>query len=117
MANRFQIEAALDQVARTRAATADANHFLYLVKANQLFRAGHGETLAEGLAAIEAPTLLIHTPEDLIFFPEQVRETATLIGADGTSAQILELQGTRGHLDGVVGLGQVADELRAFLAE
>lgn len=117
MANRFQIEAALDQVARTRAATADANHFLYLVKANQLFRAGHGETLAEGLAAIEAPTLMIHSPEDLIFFPERVRETATLIGADGTSAQVLELQGTRGHLDGVVGLGQVEDELRAFLRE
>jgi homoserine O-acetyltransferase len=117
MANRFAIEDALDQVARDRAAIADANHFLYLVKANQLFRAGHGDTLAAGLAAIEAPTLLVHTPEDLIFFPEQVRETATLIGADGTSAQILELQGTRGHLDGVIGLGQVEAELRAFLAE
>jgi len=117
MANRFAIEAAIDQVARERAAIADANHFLYLVKANQLFRAGHGATLAAGLAAIEAPTLLIHTPEDLIFFPEQVRETATLIGADGTPAQLLELQGTRGHLDGVTGLGQVEEELRAFLAE
>jgi len=117
MANRFAIEAAIDQVARDRAAIADANHFLYLVKANQLFRAGHGATLAAGLAAIEAPTLLIHTPEDLIFFPEQVRETATLIGADGTPAQLLELQGTRGHLDGVTGLGQVEEELRAFLAE
>jgi len=117
MANRFAIEDAIDQVARERAAIADANHFLYLVKANQLFRAGHGATLAAGLAAIEAPTLLIHTPEDLIFFPEQVRETATLIGADGTPAQLLELQGTRGHLDGVTGLGQVEEELRAFLAE
>jgi homoserine O-acetyltransferase len=117
MAHRFQIEAALDEVARARAAKADANHFLYLVKANQLFRTGHGDSLAAGLAAIEAPTLLIHTPEDLIFFPEQVRETATLIGADGTSAQVLELQGTRGHIDGVIGLDQVADALRAFLAE
>lgn len=117
MSHRFAIEAALDQVARDRAAIADANHFLYLVKANQLFRAGAGDTLADGLAAIDAPTLMIHTPEDLIFFPEQVRETATLIGADGTTAQILELQGTRGHLDGVIGLGQVEEELRAFLAE
>ena len=117
MAHRFAIEEALDQVARDRAAVADANHFLYLVKANQLFRAGHGETLARGLAAIEAPTLMIHTPEDLIFAPELVRATATLIGADGTPAELLELQGRRGHLDGVLQIGQVADELRAFLAE
>jgi len=117
MAHRFQIEAALDQVALARAAQSDANHFLYLVKANQLFRTGHGGSLADGLAAIEAPTLLIHTPEDLIFVPEVVRATATLIGADGTSADILELQGTRGHLDGVIGLGQVEAELRTFLSD
>jgi len=117
MAHRFAIEDALDQVARDRAAVADANHFLYLAKANQLFRAGDGASLAEGLAAIEAPTLMIHTPEDLIFVPELVRATATLIRADGTPAEVLELQGRRGHLDGVLEIGQVEDELRAFLAE
>lgn len=113
----YRFEAVLDEVARARAAVSDANHFLYLVKANQLFIAGHGGSLAQGLAAIEAPTLLIHTEEDLIFPPEAVRETAVLIHADGTPARTVEIQGTRGHLDGVLGLGQVADDIRAFLDE
>lgn len=117
MAHRFEIEAALDRIARARAARADANHFLYLVKANQLFRAGHGDSLAAGLAAVDAPTLLIHSPEDRIFAPELVHETAALIRADGTEARVLELEGTRGHVDGVVNIDHVGAELRAFLSE
>src|SRR5262249_56699348 len=45
-----------------------ANHFLYLVKASQLFVAGGGN-LAEGLKKIEAPVLLITSDDDLIFPP------------------------------------------------
>ncbi len=117
MEHLFQFEAVLDQVAAARAAKSDANHFLYLAKANQLFLTGHGGSLAGGLAAIEAPTLLIYSDEDLIFVPEAVRETATLIRADGTPAMLVELQGERGHLDGVLSLGQVEERLRAFLEE
>ncbi|EKV27082.1 Homoserine O-acetyltransferase [Caenispirillum salinarum AK4] len=117
MEAQYQVEAVLDQVAAARAAKSDANHFLYLVKANQTFLTGHGGSLADGLAAIEAPALVIHAPEDLIFFPEKVRETATLIGADGTPVDIVELQGTRGHLDGVIGIAQAGEAIRAFLAE
>lgn len=113
--NSYKIESVLDQVSQARAATSDANHFLYLVKANQLFLAGHGDSLAEGLARIEAPALLIHTDEDLVFFPELVRQTADLIAADGTPVTVVELQGTRGHLDGVLSIAQAAPKIRAFL--
>ena len=112
---RFRFEAVLDQVARSRAAVSDANHFLYLVKANQLFQAGHTGSLAEGLAAIEARTLVLYSPDDLVFPPDKVRATATLIGADGTPLLTHGLAGRRGHLDGVIGLGQVETELRTFL--
>ena len=61
--------------------------------------------------------LIIHTDEDLIFFPEEVRETAALIRSDGTPVRILELQGNRGHLDGVIGIAQVGDQIRAFLGD
>ena len=60
---------------------------------------------------------MIHTDEDLIFFPEEVRETAAVIRSDGTPVKILELQGTRGHLDGVLGIAQVGDQIRALLGE
>jgi homoserine O-acetyltransferase len=111
----FRIEAVLDGAGAARAETSDANHFLYLAKANQLFYAGHGDTLFEGLFAIEAPVLIIHTDEDQIFPAEAVRETATLIGSDGTPVQVVEIQGTRGHLDGVLSIGQAGDAIRAFL--
>lgn len=114
---RYKVEAVLDQVAQARAATSDANHFLYLVKANQLFSAGQGGSLAEKLAKIDAPTLIIHQPEDLVFFPEGVRKTAHLIAADGTPVTVVELAGTRGHLDGVLNLAQAGDAIRAFLAK
>lgn len=111
----FKIEAALDAVGAARAQIADANHFLYLAKANQLFYTGHGDSLYEGLKAIEAPTLLIHTNEDLIFPGDAVRETATLIKSDGTPVEIFELQGTRGHLDGVLSIRQAGPTIAAFL--
>jgi len=114
-ANQYKIEAVLDGVGAARAKAADANHFLYLAKANQLFIAGHGQSIIEGLQRIDAPTLVIHTDEDLIFFPEQVRETAVLISSDGTPVEIVELQGTRGHLDDVLSIKQAGEKIKAFL--
>ena len=114
-ANQYKIETILDNAGQARAKVSDANHFLYLVKANQLFLAGHGQSYIEGLRRIEAPTLVIHTDEDLIFFPEEVRETAALINSDGTPVEIVELQGTRGHLDGVLNISQAGSRIKAFL--
>ena len=37
---RFQVQSVLDNAGEARAKVSDANHFLYLVKANQLFAAG-----------------------------------------------------------------------------
>lgn len=113
--NLYKIETVLDGAGAARAKVADANHFLYLAKANQLFLAGHGKSYIEGLQRIDAPTLIIHTDEDLIFFPEEVRETAALIKSDGTPVQIIELQGTRGHLDGLLQITQAGSQIKAFL--
>ncbi len=113
--NLFKIEAALNGAGAARAATSDANHFLYLAKANQLFYAGHGKSLYAGLLRIDSPVLIIHTNEDLIFPGDAVRDTASIIKSDGTPVQIVELQGTRGHLDGVLQIGQAASAIEKFL--
>ena len=99
------------------AAVADANHFRYLVKANQLFFAGHGEGLYAELMAIEAPALIIHKNDDQLFPGNAVRETATLIRAGGAPVQVVELAGTRGHLDGLLNIAQASAQISAFLAE
>lgn len=115
--NLYKIEAVLAAAAGARAETSDANHFLYLAKANQLFYAGHGESLYEGLQAIDCPVLIIHTDEDLVFPGNAVRETAAIIRSGGAPVQVVELEGTRGHLDGVLSIAQAAPQIRALLAE
>ena len=112
---QYEVEATLDSVAEQRAATADANHLLYLVKANQAFMTGHGDSLEAGLAAIEAPTLMLYSEDDLVFSPQKVRETAALIEADGTPVTLEALEGDRGHIDGVVNIQQAEKQLRDFL--
>lgn len=114
---RYAMEATLDDIAAQRAQTADANHLLYLVKANQAFVAGHGESVEAGLAAIEAPTLMLYSEDDLVFAPSSVRATADMIAADGTPVSLEVLEGDRGHLDGVVNIEQASQKLRAFLEE
>lgn len=114
---RYAIEQTLDDLAMARAEQADANHLLYLVKANQAFITGHGESLEEGLARIDAPTLVIYSENDLVFTPEGVRRTAELIEAGGARVERVTLEGGRGHLDGVMGIEQAGERIRAFLAE
>lgn len=112
---RYAIEQTLDEIAAARAETSDANHLLYLVQANQAFMTGHGDSLEEGLAAIDAPTLMLYSESDLVFAPEGVRHTAELIESDGTEVTLETLEGDRGHLNGVLFIDQASDTLRAFL--
>jgi homoserine O-acetyltransferase len=76
MTNQFKIETFLETAAAARAAVADANHFLYLVKANQLASANASK--------IKVPALIIYTPTDLIFLEPLVEETAGSIAAEET---------------------------------
>jgi homoserine O-acetyltransferase len=113
---RFAIETALDAAGSARAKTSDANHFLYLVKANQLFVAGGG-TLAEGLKRIKAPVLLITQPTDLLFHPDAVKATVEGLKAGGAEVEHVTLKGTRGHLDGVLSMKQAEKAIADFLAK
>ena len=87
------------------------------VKANQSFIAGHGGSLEEGLARIEAPTLILYSENDLVFAPEGVRQTAELIEDGGADVELVTLEGKRGHLDGILAIDQAGERIRAFLAE
>jgi homoserine O-acetyltransferase len=112
---RFKLEAWLDEYGDDRAKVADANHFLYLVKANQLFVAGGG-TLAEGLKKIKAPVLLITQPEDLVFHPDGVKRTIEGLEAGGARVEHVTLEGSHGHLDGVNSIQQAEKKIAEFLA-
>ena len=113
--NKYAVEATLDKVAQDRAASADANHFLYLVKANQLFVAGSADSPEAGLNAIDAPTLMLQAEGDLVFFPGLADQTQAMIESDGTPVERAKVPGDRGHLNGVLNIDSRGALIRAFL--
>jgi homoserine O-acetyltransferase/O-succinyltransferase len=108
LSHRFMIEDTLDQLAALRAVTADANNFLYLIRANQLAGADP--------AQIKAPTLLLHSPTDLLFPQPWIERTAAAIRGAGTPLDMAPLHGPNGHLNGVLHIGQASERIAAFLA-
>src|SRR3989442_11041821 len=66
--NKFAIEDTLDKIALARARASDANSFLYLAKANQLFVTGGKGSLEEGLRDVKARVLLVPAKSDLLLF-------------------------------------------------
>ncbi|MEQ1716775.1 MAG: alpha/beta fold hydrolase, partial [Hyphomicrobium sp.] len=112
---KFAIEAALDNAGAARAGTSDANHFLYLVKANQLFAAGGGG--ADYLKKIKAPILLITQPDDLVFHADGVKQMVDSVKAAGGKIDHVMLAGSRGHLDGVLSMKQAEGKIAEFVGQ
>src|ERR1700741_4654839 len=69
LANPYAVDAALDEAGSGRAKISDANSFLYLVRANQLFADG----AAERIKAIKAPALIVYSPTDMVFPADSVK--------------------------------------------
>ena len=111
---KFQVQSVLDNAGMARARTSDANHFLYLVKANQLFATG-GTSLADGMKKITAPILYITQPKDLVFTAETVDQTLKAAKAAGRNITHVTIDGARGHLDGVASMKQAEGAIQAFL--
>lgn len=112
---RFKVQKALDDGGMARAKLSDANHFLYLVKANQLFVAGQGASFAEAAKRMTMPILLLYSEKDQVFPSAAVKATVATLQAAGAKVETGVLEGPRGHLDGVVAMGQAADRIRAFM--
>ncbi len=98
-----------------RAPLADANHLLYLVRANQLFVAGHDESLAKGLSNIKAKTLFLPATNDLLLQPYLAKQTVAILEEQGKEPQYEEIQGIWGHLDGIFSIPTKAETLKAFI--
>jgi homoserine O-acetyltransferase len=112
---KFKVQAALDASGTIRAKVSDANHFLYLVKANQLYAPGGAKSLDEAAAKIKAPALVVYQPKDLVFPGPAVEATIAALKKAGNPVESFALQGKRGHLDGVLSMAQAAETIRAFV--
>ncbi|RUO18741.1 homoserine acetyltransferase [Aliidiomarina iranensis] len=111
----FSIVDQLEAAANLRATYADANHILYLVRANQLFVAGFEDSLAEGLGNITAKSLFLPATNDLLLQPYLAKRAHDILIEQGKESSYSEIAGPWGHLDGVVSISQQADRIRDFL--
>ncbi|MGE3739601.1 MAG: homoserine O-acetyltransferase [Geminicoccaceae bacterium] len=119
MEYRFAVASWLEQTAAARAALCDANHFLYLARANQLFLVGHGGSVEAGLQSIAAPILLIASADDLVFPPQRhARALRDRLAALGKQVSYTEVITTDlGHLDGLAHIDRAGPDIAAFLTE
>jgi homoserine O-acetyltransferase len=113
--DRFAVERFLDEAALARARFSDANHFLYLTRANQLFLQDWPSTEA-ALARSQARWLVAATPTDRVFMPDYSQEMVALLTRLGRPVAFAEIGGGFGHLNGVLGMAPLAERIRAFLA-
>ncbi|MAD75766.1 MAG: homoserine acetyltransferase [Rheinheimera sp.] len=101
--------------ANLRAKMQDANHILYLIRASQLYRAGMGENWQQALSRVTAKTLFLPASGDQLLLPTMAKTSAEAMTAAGKTVEYAEIPGIWGHLDGVVGIAAVADNIRTFL--
>lgn len=106
----FDIENALSVTARSRAAVADANSFLRIAKAVQLF------DVTSMLGRLKANILWITAKRDLLLFPEYAERGVRLLRELGLEVDTFELQSEGGHLDGLGEVQPAAEVIRKFLA-
>ena len=106
----------LHQRASARVASMDANHLLYLVRANQLFIAGHQQDLASGLRHVRANTLFLPAHNDLLLMPYLAEQAHLLLQQQGNNSQLDYVDGPLGHLNGVQLLAPQAQQIKDFLA-
>lgn len=113
--NDFAAAVWIDQLVNSRLHLMDANNFIYLQRANELFTLGGKPTLEEGLALIRAKVLLLPSVTDHILPPRQTERARDILLAQGNQVESMELSGPFGHLNGVATIGQAGDRLRRFL--
>jgi homoserine O-acetyltransferase len=111
LGNQFAIEDALTKAGVARAKATDANNKIYMSKANQLFN------VEDQAASIKAKMLFVPAKSDLIFPPEMSRKAAEKLRGLGKSAEVVEIEGDGGHLDGVLAIARAGEAIRSFLAK
>ncbi|WP_458096026.1 E22 family MetX-like putative esterase [Roseomonas sp. WA12] len=111
----FAVEKFLEDAATARAKTADANAFLYLTRANQLFLNEYPDT-ATALGRSQARWLVVPAPGDRVFPIAYNRDLAEALRRAGRPVEVVDLEGGLGHLEGVAAMAKAEAQIRAFLA-
>lgn len=115
----FEIEAYLEMHARKFVEAFDANCYLYLSRAMDLFDvAEHGGTVEAGLKRIRAErTLVVGVETDFLFPLDQQQEIASILGRQGRDVRFEALPSIQGHDSFLVDMDRFQPVVSSFLAE
>jgi len=114
----FEVEAYLEHHAQRFIGQFDANCYLYLSRASDLFDfAEHGVTMEAAAARIRTDRILIIGVEsDFLFRIEQQRELASIFEATGKRVTLVELGSIQGHDSFLADMDRFRPVLGAFFA-
>jgi homoserine O-acetyltransferase/O-succinyltransferase len=112
--NKFAVQADIDRASRETVKIGDANSWIYIAQALNLFQIGHGNNLRGGIAKITAKVLFIPAKSDLLMFPDFSRKAYSLMKSMGKDVDIFELDGDGGHSESR-NIDQAEIKLREFL--
>jgi homoserine O-acetyltransferase len=113
----FEIEAYLEMHAQKFAHTFDANCYLYLSRAMDLFDvAEHGGSVEAGLGRIRAErTLVVGVETDFLFPIDQQEEIARILAAGGRKVEMVRLPSIQGHDSFLVDMDRFGPTIAEFL--
>ena len=114
----FEVEAYLEAHAQKFTGQFDANAYLYLSRASDLFDvAEHGGSLAAGLARIRVDeALVVGVTTDFLFPAAQQRELAAGLEAPGRQVAYVELASIQGHDSFLVDMDRFRPVVADFFA-
>lgn len=114
----FEVEAYLEAQALKFTGQFDANCYLYLSRASDLFDvAEHGGSVAAGLAKVRAERVLVVGVEtDLLFPVAQQRELASGLDAPNRAVHLAELPSIQGHDSFLVDMDRFRPVIASFFA-
>jgi homoserine O-acetyltransferase len=112
----FEIESYLEAHANKFIGQFDANCYLYLSRASDLFDiAEHGGSIKAGLARIDAVrSMVIGVPTDLLFPVQQQREIADALKVSGRDVEYVEIDSIHGHDSFLVDMDLFRPPVKAF---
>jgi homoserine O-acetyltransferase len=112
----FQVESYLGHAADKFVRVYDANSYLYISKAMDLFDLGEGQPSYEaGIARIRASSLIVGVPSDLLFPIDLQKDLARILRQAGRECRFELLDSPHGHDSFLIEVDPLTTILRPFL--
>jgi len=112
----FQVESYLKHQGETFVKRFDANSYLFITKAVDLFDLSVNDSLIDGLKDVECKMEVISVDSDWLYPTEQSTELVTALNANNVEVSFSEIKSNYGHDAFLLEMGQLNHILSKFLS-